>query len=439
MQHQTQISFARFAIRYLEGSPRGTGTFLDPHTRYTMPHITAGRPRHRVWFACVLVVTLVAINRNRSTKAPASVGIRTMSAARSRHFATPSLHSVNRDECPFTFKNISCAAYNTMLEDVRRGSLRACMEDVNTAHHPRQLSAAHQPALLLWDRECPANGRQPLFAFTSSTVAAKQRFFNNNTYTVFVEMEPPDVTGARPLAQPGFASGFDLVLSLVDASQYYAQPPPRNVIQWPYGSSSIPRDHWGTTHPKTKLCSIIVSDKNNTVGHQLRHRVVAMLSSEFAGVCDTLGRGYRPIDSKMEGLSDYMFTIVIENSRHSMYMTEKLMDAALLGVVPIYWGSRFAEAMFQDGILAWDTMDQLKHIVRNLSVDAYAKMQTLLRRNFNVALHFVPPEQWLWENVIKCVYEWHLANPPPGCLSKAETGATLPLSVFTGLSAQKVS
>lgn len=377
------------------------------------------------------VVTLLAINRNRSTGAPVSIGLTTRSVARRHRAATPGLYSVNRHQCPLTLKNISCAAHNTMVEDVRRGSLRACMDDVNTAHHPRQLSGGHQPALILWDRECSDTARQPLFAFTSSNDTTK-RLDANDTYTVFVEMEPPDVTGARPLAQPGFASGFDVVLSLADASQYYAQPP-RNVIQWPYGSSSIPRHHWGTTHPKTKLCSIIVSNKNSTVGHQLRHRVVAMLALEFGGLCDTFGRGYRPIDSKMEALRDYMFTIVIENSQHSMYMTEKLMDAALLGVVPVYWGSRFAETLFQDGILTWDTMDDLTHIVGALSADTYAAMQPLLRRNFRIALHFVPPEQWLWENVMQCVYEWHLAHPPQGCVEEtAAAVGTLPVSVLTG-------
>lgn len=118
-----------------------------------------------------------------------------------------------------------------------------------------------------------------------------------------------------------------------------------------------------------------------------------MLQTEFDGTCDVYGRGYHPIDSKLEGLRDYMFTIVIEKSRHGMYMTEKLMDAAVVGVVPVYWGSTFATSLFKDGILPWDTLDDLRHILDRLSPALYLNMRPRLQRNLQVARHYAPPEQ----------------------------------------------
>ena len=35
-----------------------------------------------------------------------------------------------------------------------------------------------------------------------------------------------------------------------------------NIMHWPYGSSSIPLQHWRGTYPKSKLCSTTVSNKN---------------------------------------------------------------------------------------------------------------------------------------------------------------------------------
>ena len=317
-----------------------------------------------------------------------------------------------------------------IVKDVQRGALQTCIWDVNSQHHPRQLSMAHQPALIEWDRQCTVSSRLPLFAFTSSPDQDRAApCCGDDTYSVFLEMEPPDVSRVHPLAQPGLADKFDLVLSLEDATQYGVHA--SNVIQWPYGSSSIPVEHWNTSYPKHKLCSIIVSDKNFTEGHQLRHRVVAIIQSEFAGMCDVLGRGYRPIDSKLEGLRDYMFTIVIENSRHGMYMTEKLMDAVAVGVVPIYWGSTFATSLFEDAILPWDTLEDLRRILNHLSAALYDKMQPLLHRNLQMARHYVPPEQWLWENVMGCAYEWHLAHPPMHCGPRLRASTKLPASVLT--------
>lgn len=389
------------------------------------------RRRSRVWLilACTgaIVITLRTTSR-RPTSAQLQSLPHGAGNGQGRWSPQSDVAITTRHACPVAFKNISCAAYGAILNDVRHGSLRACMSDVNTAHHPRQLSGGHQPALIHWDREC---ANRSLFAFTSSSRDVPP--LHSDTYSVFVEMEPPDVTGLRPLAQPEFASSFDLVLSLADAGQYYNGRPPHNIVQWPYGSSSIPRKHWSARYPKTKLCSIIVSDKNTTEGHKLRHRVVAMLQSEFAGTCDVYGRGYRPIESKLEGLRDYMFTIVIENSRHSMYMTEKIMDAALTGVVPIYWGSPFAEQLFEGGMLPWTTLDELKSNVNRLSADMFDQMKPQLSHNFRAALHYVPPEQWLWENVMKCVYEWHLAHPPSGCAPAA--AIKLPASVLVGFGA----
>lgn len=84
---------------------------------------------------------------------------------------------------------------------------------------------------------------------------------------------------------------------------------------------------------KSKIVSIISSQKKITYGHRLRHNIISNNKN-----IDVFGRGYNPIEYKLLGLKDYMFSITIENCREDYYFSEKLIDCFQTGTVPIYWG-----------------------------------------------------------------------------------------------------
>ncbi len=90
--------------------------------------------------------------------------------------------------------------------------------------------------------------------------------------------------------------------------------------------------------PKTKLCSIVCSNKAVSIGHRRRLAFVDRLKKEFGNEIDVYGRGFREIGDKDEALSNYRFHIAIENSVHRDYWTEKLADPLLRGCFPIYAG-----------------------------------------------------------------------------------------------------
>jgi len=50
------------------------------------------------------------------------------------------------------------------------------------------------------------------------------------------------------------------------------------------------------------------------------------------------GRGFQPIDDKMEAILPYRFHLVLENSVLPNYWTEKLADAYLGWAYPVYLG-----------------------------------------------------------------------------------------------------
>jgi len=99
---------------------------------------------------------------------------------------------------------------------------------------------------------------------------------------------------------------------------------------------------------KTKMISMISSNKTMTQGHKTRLRWVEMLKDQI----DIYGRGINEISTKEEGLCDYMFSVVIENGFYESYFTEKILDCFATGTIPVYMGSPDIGKYFnKDGII----------------------------------------------------------------------------------------
>lgn len=109
--------------------------------------------------------------------------------------------------------------------------------------------------------------------------------------------------------------------------------------------SNLPwiREDQYTIYPKTKMCSMIASDKKMVDGHLYRHRVAKRLRDKldlFGGACGSPrigGSGRHP--DKSEGLLPYRFHVAMENCQVPFYYTERLTDCFAMGTVPIYWGA----------------------------------------------------------------------------------------------------
>ncbi len=89
---------------------------------------------------------------------------------------------------------------------------------------------------------------------------------------------------------------------------------------------------------KNRTISIVSSLKHKT--QQQRKRVAFMreMEREFAGVVDCYGREFNPVDDKLKAIAPYKYHVVIENSKHKYYWTEKLADAWACWSLPIYCG-----------------------------------------------------------------------------------------------------
>ena len=89
---------------------------------------------------------------------------------------------------------------------------------------------------------------------------------------------------------------------------------------------------------KSKLLSVISSNKNWTCGHRQRLAFIEKLQMHFGQNIDIFGRGIKDFECKWDAIAPYKYHIVIENDCLKNYFTEKLMDSYLGEAYPIYYG-----------------------------------------------------------------------------------------------------
>lgn len=136
------------------------------------------------------------------------------------------------------------------------------------------------------------------------------------------------------------------------------------------------------TPSKTKLISVITSNKAFTRGHRERIAFVEKLKAHYGSMIDVFGRGYRDFNDKWDVLAPYKYHISIENSSQKYYWTEKISDCFLAETYPIYYGCTnlsdyFPEDSFQpininnfeeaikiiDNVIAEDTFEQKRSVL----------------------------------------------------------------------------
>ena len=97
---------------------------------------------------------------------------------------------------------------------------------------------------------------------------------------------------------------------------------------------------------KTKLMSIITSNKAFTKGHRERIEFVKKLKEHYGDQLDLFGWGFNPFDNKWDVIAPYKYHIVIENCCTPHYWTEKLADSYLGNAFPFYIGCENIDEYF---------------------------------------------------------------------------------------------
>jgi len=175
----------------------------------------------------------------------------------------------------------------------------------------------------------------------------------------------------------------------------------------PYGGIWIPQSQWGIK-PKTKNISMLVGNKASTLGHTIRQDIAA--SQQGSLLVDFYGIYGQPVDyswqTKYKTLADYKFSIITETCLEDNLFTEWLLDAFILGTVPIYWGcSNLSEFFNTDGVIRFETKVEMNEILakaRILELDVvYDSMLDAVKDNYQLAQEYAVTEDWLYLNVLR--------------------------------------
>jgi hypothetical protein len=137
-----------------------------------------------------------------------------------------------------------------------------------------------------------------------------------------------------------------------------------------------------TINPKTKLMSIIISNKNFSENHRYRFDLaVALLVNKFPvdvwGLgCEYISNGGDRVKGKFvdkEPYDGYMYTIAIENYVHPEYISEKVLNPLFYRTIPLYIGATNIDNYFPGytikltGIIKND-LDIIYNVIKNKPV-----------------------------------------------------------------------
>lgn len=147
-------------------------------------------------------------------------------------------------------------------------------------------------------------------------------------------------------------------------------------------------------YEKSKLVSMICSNKLMCAGHQ--HRLT--WAQKLQGKVDFYGRGFNEIQSKEEGLADYMFSVAIENASYESYFTEKIQDCFATGTIPVYYGSPDIGKFFNpDGIITLNDDFEISTLTPNLYYD---KLDAV-KENFERVKDLLINEDYIYQIYLK--------------------------------------
>ena len=141
---------------------------------------------------------------------------------------------------------------------------------------------------------------------------------------------------------------------------------------------------------KTKLISVITSNKAFTKGHRERIDFVQKLKAHYGDKLDLYGWGFNDFADKWDVIAPYKYHICLENSSYLHYWTEKLADCYLGNAFPFYYGAPNVDEYFsKDAFRRIDlhNVDEaIKVIDKALDEDLYGKSIEAIERAKHLVL-----------------------------------------------------
>jgi hypothetical protein len=131
-------------------------------------------------------------------------------------------------------------------------------------------------------------------------------------------------------------------------------------LSWSRNGYTFGYDYLKSLPPpaKSNHISVVCSNTNKTRGQRRRLAFLKKLKARLGDRIIHYGKGFTPVDDKMETVMPHRFHLVLENSQSPHYWTEKLADAYLGWAFPLYVGCQNLSSYFSpDSFRALDMND----------------------------------------------------------------------------------
>jgi hypothetical protein len=171
-----------------------------------------------------------------------------------------------------------------------------------------------------------------------------------------------------------------------------------NAVFLTFGTTWITNEQASKCPPKEFSLAHLCGQKLLTYGHHIRHEIFNRQNEITIPKKFLFHREPPPNlpdnmpfhrETKMSVFDTPMFAIVIENTSHNGYFTEKINDCMLLKSIPLYWGcSNIGDFYDTSGIIFFKNADELIKIVNRLTPEYYYDRLNIIESNHKkVALY----------------------------------------------------
>jgi len=219
-----------------------------------------------------------------------------------------------------------------------------------------------------------------------------------NPYNILILTEPDEVTHLKELVKNNYQC-FSCILTWNEDILNNCPNSTLNV----YGLTSRFCRPWDETYSlpeyrqppdinytKNYEVSFLCGEKQLLPGHRLRHNIFnnkKNINIPNHILYSTHDKTFW--ENGKDRCWDSMFHIAVENTKHNNYFTEKIIDAFLTKTLPIYWGCPNIDKYFnKDGILTFETEEELFNIVNNLTPEFYFSKLEIINKNYHTALSY---------------------------------------------------
>ena len=216
---------------------------------------------------------------------------------------------------------------------------------------------------------------------------------------IFAHQEPNEYTGAHDWVIQN-QHLFSLIMTWSDKILHNC----KHAVFQAFGSSWLKPEQYAMPFEKKFVVSHVRGNYLKTYGHSLRYEYHDRAQKELriphkswvtAGIREQIETC---AVAKLELFGDAHFGVVIENTCHRGYFTEKIMEMFLLRTIPVYWGcSNIGDFFDAEGIIQFRSVDDAIHALNSLDENYYSSRIKAVEHNFQTALKYVN----YWDNLVE--------------------------------------